>query len=326
MNVLIIGAGLAGLTAASQLSSEGHSVHVVDKGRGVGGRLATRRIGNARLDHGAQFFTVRGDEFRSVIDAAIEAGVVDIWCNGFGDTDGYPRYYCPEGMTALAKWLAAQASSAGATLSLGTRVSQISAGVHGWELPLDSGDRLLAENLIVTSPVPQTLDLIDDGHVVVDPTIRTQLEEMAYKPVIGLLATLDGPPAIPPPGGVQQTEDDVFSFIADNQQKGISRVPAVTFHANGSLSAKRWNDDEDAVLADLLEEARPWLGTSNVVEAQLKKWKYAGVHTPHSDRFVVAATDPGSMILAGDAFGGPKVEGAFNSGLAAAQALISLGS
>ena len=77
------------------------------------------------------------------------------------------------------------------------------------------------------------------------------------------------------------------------------------------------------MLADLLTEAQPWLGTANVVDAQLKKWKYAGVYVPHSDRCVVAADMPGALILAGDAFGGPKVEGAFNSGLAAARAVTN---
>ncbi len=49
----IVGAGIAGLAAARQLQSAGHEVQVIDKGCGVGGRMATRRIKGARLDHGA---------------------------------------------------------------------------------------------------------------------------------------------------------------------------------------------------------------------------------------------------------------------------------
>ena len=47
MKITVVGAGLSGLIAARDLASRGHTVVVVDKGRGVGGRLATRRIGDA---------------------------------------------------------------------------------------------------------------------------------------------------------------------------------------------------------------------------------------------------------------------------------------
>ena len=320
--VVIVGAGLSGLTAARELLAAGRRVHVIDKGRGVGGRLATRRIGDARLDHGAQFFTVRGDDFRNTVDAAIADGVVDIWCHGFGAEDGYPRYYCPDGMTALAKWLAQQIRDAGGTISLSERVSHISVGDNGWGLPLDSGGSLTASDLIVTSPVPQTLALLDDGGVELDPQIRATLDKITYKPTIAVLVTLDSAPGISAPGGIQQTEEDTFSFIADNQQKGVSAEPAVTFHANGTISTDRWDDDPELVLADLLVEAAPWLGSATVVEAQLKKWLYAGPHTPYDERTLVAATaSQGQLVLAGDAFGGPKVEGAFRSGLEAAKVL-----
>ena len=52
----MVGAGMAGLTAAHRLSGVTEVV-ILDKGRGVGGRLATRRIGDATIDHGAQFIT-----------------------------------------------------------------------------------------------------------------------------------------------------------------------------------------------------------------------------------------------------------------------------
>ncbi|NDH45714.1 MAG: FAD-dependent oxidoreductase, partial [Actinobacteria bacterium] len=59
MQVVVIGAGLAGLCAARDLVDAGHLVTVLEKSRASGGRCATRRIGNAVFDHGAQFFTVR---------------------------------------------------------------------------------------------------------------------------------------------------------------------------------------------------------------------------------------------------------------------------
>ncbi len=43
-SVAVIGAGIAGATVARALARAGHSVHVFDKARGPGGRLATRRV------------------------------------------------------------------------------------------------------------------------------------------------------------------------------------------------------------------------------------------------------------------------------------------
>ena len=105
--ILIIGAGLAGLTAARVLGQlpEPPEVILVDKGRSVGGRLATRRMDGATLDHGAQFFTVRSEPFQAEVDRWIEAGVVEEWCRGFDPPDGYPRYRGVGGMNALAKHL-----------------------------------------------------------------------------------------------------------------------------------------------------------------------------------------------------------------------------
>ena len=43
-DIAVIGAGMAGLVCAQQLSQAGYSVVVVEKSRGVGGRVATRRL------------------------------------------------------------------------------------------------------------------------------------------------------------------------------------------------------------------------------------------------------------------------------------------
>ncbi|NCY02474.1 MAG: FAD-dependent oxidoreductase, partial [Planctomycetia bacterium] len=69
-DVAIVGAGIAGLAAASVLADRGRRVVVVEKSRGIGGRMATRRLGAAICDHGAQFFTVRGAAFGGLVDDA----------------------------------------------------------------------------------------------------------------------------------------------------------------------------------------------------------------------------------------------------------------
>ena len=75
-DAVIIGGGIAGLSAAGELVASGRRVVVLEKSRGVGGRMATRRVGDTVCDHGAQFFTVRGESFDGMVTAAREAGAV----------------------------------------------------------------------------------------------------------------------------------------------------------------------------------------------------------------------------------------------------------
>ena len=58
-HIAIVGAGMAGITAARTLAQAGHQVMVFDKSSGAGGRMATRRSPFGGFDHGAQYFTVR---------------------------------------------------------------------------------------------------------------------------------------------------------------------------------------------------------------------------------------------------------------------------
>lgn len=319
MNVVIVGAGISGLTAAHELVAAGVDVSVVDKGRSVGGRLATRRIGDARLDHGAQFFTVRTPAFRRRVDDWVARGVVHVWNHGFDpdDPDGHPRYVATDGMNSLAKDLAAGLEDTSCSIETSTMAFTVRAPVPGgeaWDVVIDDATVRSGDAVILTSPLPQSLALLVDSGVEMDGTLmRTE-----YDRTIGLLVTLDGPAAIPATGGVHD-RDDVFSFIGDNRAKGVSPLDAVTFHANPAWSEAHWNDD-DALLDLLTAEARRWLGDASILEAQVKKWRLATPRSiwPHP----CWTSADGHIVLAGDAFAGPKVEGAHNSGLAAAHALL----
>lgn len=317
-HTIILGAGLAGLAAARRLTAAGHQVQIIDKGRSVGGRLATRRIGDARLDHGAQFFTTRGEAFTELAAQATTAGAVREWCRGFGEPDGYPRYCGATGMTDLAKWMARDLS-----IDLNTSVSRIHAH-DGTVRFFDGNDQVLAsgERAIVSAPIPQMLDLFDNSNVRLPTSLDLVLRNTNYFATLALLAVIDGEPNIAEPGGMQFS-DGPFTFIANNHRKGISSINALTFHAEHDYSLRRFDDDPDEVHAELIQQAAPWLGEATIVESQLKKWRYAGPVTPLPDRTHVFEAGGCDIALAGDAFGGPKVEGAFNSGEAAAEALLA---
>ena len=265
-DLLIVGAGLAGLTAATRLA-DGRSITIVDKGRSVGGRLATRRIGDAVLDHGAQFFTVRSEEFRAAVDGWIAAGVIEEWCRGFDDADGYPRYRTAGGMNRLAKHLAGELDGR-AEIESGLRVERIAADDDRWTVEAE-GRRWRSADVLVTSPVPQTLDLLTSGGIEVPEAVAS----LRYHSVVGLLVTLDRSPGLPGPGAIQQPDDPEFTFIADNQAKGISPAPAMTFHGAHAWSAEVYEQPDAALLPVLLERAAPYLGGATVIEAQVEKWR-----------------------------------------------------
>jgi renalase len=174
----------------------------------------------------------------------------------------------------------------------------------------------LADAVVSTCPLPQTFSLLFEAGV----DVPRELVTHDYDRTLALLAVLDGPSAVPSPGGVHPP-DGIFSFVGDNAAKGVSAVPAVTFHAGPVWSEQHWDDDRAAVHDALADAARPWFGSARLVESQVKRWRFATPRAPSPDPCWVAPE--GSLVIAGDAFAGPKIEGAFNSGLAAAAALTA---
>jgi predicted NAD/FAD-dependent oxidoreductase len=316
MRVVVVGAGLSGLVAGRALAPD-HDVTLVDKGRSVGGRLATRRIGDARLDHGAQFFTVRGASFRAQVDDWIDRGLVHEWCRGFaGGGDGHPRYVGTAGMNSLAKDLAD-----GLDCRTGSLVFTLHRHEAGWSVVLDDGSSIDTDAIVLTAPLAQSWALLVESEL----DVPEELYHSPYHRTIGLLTVLDGPGAVPAPGGVQfDPADDTapFGFIGDNHAKRVSPVPAITFHATQPWSLEHWEDDTETLREQLLGRAAPWLGDATVEEAQVKKWRFAAPAEPLPDPCWVH--EEYAVVLAGDVFAGPKVEGAFNSGLAAAAAVRAL--
>ena len=339
-DVVIVGAGIAGLSAAAELVANGRRVVVLEKSRGVGGRMATRRVGEAVCDHGAQFFTVRGSAFGGMVAEAHEAGSVATWCEGFSRAtsidatvtpavDGHARWRGVSGMTDLPKRLAAQLPADRCVLRTAVKVAAISVQRGRVRISLDGGPEsggpitLHAAAAIVTSPVPQSLDLFMAGGLipaegVIAPEVHQQLATVHYDPSFALMLVLNRPSLVPPPGGIQFAGGPI-SWLADNQQKGISSVPALTVHASGTFSRQHFDDPPEKVAAALIELVRPWIDgdpATAIVDQSLHRWKFATPTTIIPAPLVAAVMSP-PIVCCGDAFGGPKVEGAVSSGLAA---------
>jgi predicted NAD/FAD-dependent oxidoreductase len=320
-DVLIIGAGLSGLMAAGALQDQGRRVTLVDKGRSVGGRLATRRIGPGRADHGAQFFTVRSPKFQEQVEQWLAEDIIYRWSTGWSDgslggvisSDGHPRYAVHGGMNSLAKHLAQ-----GLDIRVNVRIDEIIPTETGWQVRSEAGQLYAGQALLLTPPVPQSLALLDAGRTSLTMADRQALEKIEYAPCLAGLFWLDGPVQLPEPGAIQQPEAPI-SWIANNRQKGISpEANIITVHAGPEHSQQLWDETEPAALASLQSALQPLLApTTGIIEAQLKRWRYALPTTAHPEPYLLAS-GLAPLVFAGDAFGGPRIEGAALSGLTAA--------
>ena len=97
----------------------------------------------------------------------------------------------------------------------------------------------------------------------------------------------------------------------------------VTVHAAPQYSRELWGVPENVALETLEAGLHPFLASgASIIEAQLKRWRYALPTVLHPERFLIA-TGLAPLAFAGDAFGEARVEGATLSGLAAGAALAA---
>jgi renalase len=322
-DVLIVGAGLAGLMAAHVLRDAGVQTLVVDKGRSVGGRMATRRIGDGLADHGAQYFTVREPEFKAYIDRWLEEDRIFEWSRGWSDgsltdsRDGHPRYAARGGMNALTKYLAE-----GLNVRLNTKIESLSRQNDGWRAVDESGTIYNAKAVILTAPVPQSVALVDAGRTPLSPADRAELAKIEYEPSLTAMFLIDGEVRLPPPGALQRPHAPIY-WIGDNNRKGISpNATILTAQAGPTYSQQLWERTDAEILSAMKVDMLPILGERvKIAEAELKRWRYSMPKVVYKDRCLIAADLP-PLIFAGDAFGGAGVEGAVISGLTAGHAIV----
>ena len=314
--VLVVGAGISGLAAAHGLVDAGHDVVVVDKGRRPGGRMATRREGDATWDTGAQFLTARDEAFTAEVDRWQQAGVARTWFHGSPGRDaardddaGHPRFRGAPYMRAIPEALAG-----GLAVRCGVRVDELRHVDGRWVGLTDAGAHLSADALVLTAPAPQALALLGGAQVAGE--VVDGLRTITYAPCWAVLVRPDAPPDLPDHGALR-LPDHPLHMISDNHRKGISTAPAVTLHAAPGRSQELLEQPGDVVGRQLLDDAAPWV-TGAVVRTH--RWRYA-LPLAAGPAATLATTTPGPLAVAGDGLVGGRVEGAWASGRAAADRL-----
>ncbi len=319
-DVLVIGAGISGLLCATELQKAGLDVQIVDKGRGVGGRMATRRMSGGRIDHGAQFFTVRDNRFRAYVREWLDLGVVREWYRNAQidqQEEDHIRYCGVSGMSDAPKQVASILN-----VHCSQRIQKLLWNGKQWNAMAESGDSFCARELVITAPLPQALQLLETTGLDYAGGVIAKLRDITYAKGLALLAILDGPSGLQHPG-VIKPKSDAVEWIADNSIKGIcpSKVVGITVQATRAYAEKYW-EAEDAVRAPAMLQVMQDNLQSRVVEYRCHRWGFT--HPLHIWKGPTKCfrNPEQKLTLAGDAFGGPRVESAALSGLDAAVQIL----
>lgn len=311
-DVVIVGAGISGLIAAKTLSEKGLQVVLLEKSRGVGGRMATRRLGGQSMDHGAQFFTAQGEsDFRQVCREWLFTGVIKPW---FG-RPGQVRYCGIKSMNAVAKELAQ-----GLDVRNECLVTKVSEKGGLFNLYCGNGEIFCGKKLLFTAPAPQSLAILKASDVVVESELLEALGEVSYERCIALLALLEDASGMIAPGILKLENDSVFMTIADSQLKGTSRRPGIVALSSHEWAAENYDREAGELEQELVEALKERIEIEPL-ETYVHKWKYAHRNgSVGAQRFARSISKP--IWFAGDSFGEAKVQGAYLSGVEAAQSIL----
>jgi len=319
----VVGAGIAGLTAARELVRHGFVVQVFDKGRAAGGRVATRRYDDTRglfsFDHGAQYFTIRDHEFAAALAPLIEAGSIRPWEGRFGvwdgqhlalETSGTARFVGAPGMSALARGFAATLD-----ITFGVQVTRLSEHPgRGWTMVLESGEVTTCfDTVVVAVPDAQARSLFLASGL---PDLADRLPPAALAPCWAVMVGFAQRLATEFDGIF--SNEGLLSWAARNSSKPLrpGGADAWVLHLASSPSASRIDDAKDSIARDALSALRRMLKVecwSEPIFLESHRWRYATIANRYEHDFIHVPER--RLGVCGDWLSAGRVEGAFLSGL-----------
>ncbi len=326
-DVLIIGAGLAGLAAARELVRAGFSVRILEKSNGVSGRAATKRLASgAIVDFGAPYFTVRSDAMHRLMQKLETNGIVKVWQYGLpnwnaghieNSPDGYPRYIATHGMNTLGKALRDGFSNEEPLeIIQNALVSAVWHNNFGYRAVLENGDIHTARAVLVNAPAPQALALTRST---LEPSTYLALERVKFAPCWALMVSLASMPELP--WSAMRLDHPVLSWASFEQSKRA--MPAtLVLHANAAWSTAQLESNASTIAEPMLAAAREVLG--DWIEPQeilVHRWRYAQAIQPHAAPYLAQE----NLVFCGDwcaPNGNARIETAFESGWAAATHIV----
>jgi hypothetical protein len=300
----IIGAGVAGLTAARSLQQAGVEVVVFEKSRGLGGRMATRRAGELQFDHGVQYVSAKGPAFTEELERWRACGAVAEWFAGA--FVGAPR------MTAPARLL-----GEGLTVVHGALVERVEPRGSQWLVHAGDAGEQTFDAVALATPAPQAAPILASAGVTFEALERVQFAPCWALMVAFDAAAYDGPDWMAPEG-------DVLAWLARDSAKPGRDAGRLTFtaHANAAWSRQHLEDAPDVVAPQLLAATQRLTGVrAEPSYLSAHRWRFALVEHPAGEPFLF---DRDRRIGAcGDWCLGARVESAFESGRAMGAAVAA---
>ena len=307
MRVAVVGAGLAGLAAARELVAGGHEAIVFEKSRGLGGRLAARRVQGTVLDHGSRVVAApAGSGLKELVDRLDVDDRVDL-DEGIAFAGGATR---------LPKLM-----SEGLDVRLGVRLAALRSAAGGLELGDEQGNTHgTVDAVVVSAPAPQAADLLERSPEGADRVAA--LRALAYRPAVMILLGLRF--AGLPEWDVLSAVDAALAEVRRESVKGrppVDGVEPVVARMDPVASEALIDASDEAVLAQALPGLAD-LGAGVPMWSQVKRWRYA-VPLGHLDPAVI--NPPGvRIVVAGDSVTGADFDSSdhhrvYESGILAAR-------
>ncbi|MEI4233285.1 NAD(P)/FAD-dependent oxidoreductase [Roseovarius sp. D22-M7] len=309
IDTVVVGGGMTGISCARALSDAGREVLVLDKGRGLGGRMATRRVTldgkDATFDHGAQYIGATAPDVAAMLDGLPDASAE--WHDGAAR----PHHVGLPGMSGLPRALAQ-----GIETRQGTNAAALHPIPDGWRITTDT-EMFEAARVVLTIPAPQVAGLIGADHPLVTP-----LKDVTMDPCLTLMAAF--PRNAPRPFISRVDPDSTLAWIAQDSTKPGRADHVTTWIAQAApgWSLRHVDDAPEDIAARMLPLLCAAIGTDpdNALYAAAHRWRYAHVATALNRDFL--RSDDARLYLGGDWCLGPRVEAAWQSGTAIARDIL----
>ena len=347
LKIAIIGAGMAGITAARTLVQAGHRVHIFEKSRGAAGRMSTRETVFGTFDHGTQYFTVRDPRFSLALQTV--AGTKEI-CRPWSasavrvlDPLGHvfeaakqhreAHFVASPGMNALVRHWAHPLEKA---LHLNNQVQRMERNAKGqWTLhSINTSTRAEIpethsgfDRVLLAVPSAQAKQLLrNSGTHVNDTHFLDAIGKVEVAPCWTLMLAFpnannpDLPHLGPQWNAARSTHHRVAWLTRESSKPGRGKIERWTVQASAAWSQEHLEDDAPRVQAKMLRAFSELTGIrAEPSYAEVHHWRYAQTLTPLGAPFQFHAST--GLGTCGDWHIGHRVEDAFVSGLELALAV-----